>query len=104
MVDILGRRFTLLLCGLWLFLCMAGGGVSLARDQEVLENGAIRLTLDRSTGLFDVLPIPAGSLGLHSAGPVFQSDGRTVSAGDITKIETQRESLKTPLVRGRNWS
>ena len=90
----------LLLCGLWLFLCTAGGGVSFARDQEVLENGAIRLTLDRSTGLFDVLPIPAGSLGLHSAGPVFQSDGRIVSAGDITKIETQRESFEDPIGKG----
>jgi len=99
-VNIVSRKHLGLLCTVALLLSGTRGGALFAQDQYVLENVAMRLTFHRTTGLFDVLSVSTGSLGLRGAGPALQRDGQTVSAENLTRIETRRESFEDPIGKG----
>lgn len=78
----------------------ACAGFAAPPDMETLENGQVRLTFDQHTGLFDVVGVSGGVLRLVGAGPSFQSDGKTLSARDATKVEIRREEFHDQLGSG----
>src|SRR5713226_1746279 len=71
-----------------------------ALGQQVLENGHIRVTLDPRTGLFDAVSTAGGSMRLFAAGPQFEKDGRTISAGESTPAEIRRERFEDAIGTG----
>jgi len=73
---------------------------ALSWGQEVLENGRIRLELDRRSGLFDVTSSTGGGMRLLAAGPAFEKDGRTVSTGESKPAEVRRERFEDAIGAG----
>jgi hypothetical protein len=67
---------------------------SLGWGQETPENSGIRLIFDRGTGLFEAGPTAAGSMRLLAAEPVFEKDGRTMSAGESAPHMARKFGLR----------
>jgi hypothetical protein len=71
-----------------------------AQEQEVLDNGLVRILFNHRTGQFQALPLTSGGLRLYDAGPGFQEDTRKISTRDATRVEVKRENFEDPLGRG----
>ncbi len=83
-------------------LAFAGRGIfARAQTQGVLDNGLLRLSLSRQTGLFEVQSSLGGVLHLLDAGPNFQINGQKVSPSKATRIEVQRTSFTDTLGSGQ---
>jgi hypothetical protein len=70
------------------------------QDQDVLDNGLVRIVFNHRTGQFEALPLTSGGLRLYDAGPSFQKDSRKISARDATRVEAGRENFEDPVGRG----
>jgi hypothetical protein len=71
-----------------------------AQDQQVLENGLIRVTFDQHTGRFQAMPL-AGGLQVHNAGVAFQVNGTKVVAGQASRVTVMRERFHDPIGEGQ---
>ena len=71
------RRILIFFCAMIAVLsCLTN---VLGADQETLDNGLVRLTFDRSTGLFQTYSLNGGQFRLLDAGPAFQINGGMIS-------------------------
>jgi len=73
------------------------------QDQDVLDNGLVRIMFNHRTGQFEALPLTSGGLRLYDAGPSFQKDSRKISARDATRVEARRENFEDPVGRESDW-
>ena len=87
--------------GLLLAVLPIGSQSAVAQEQEVLDNGLVRLTLSRSTGLFAASGVSGAVLQLSEAGPSFQKDGQVISVRQATKIETRQEAFEDQIGQGQ---
>jgi hypothetical protein len=71
-----------------------------AQTVEVLDNGLLRVSFNRTTGLFEVQSAIGGSLHLFDAGPRLEVNGQEVSSTKATRIEVQRSPFADTLGSG----
>ncbi len=70
-----------------------------AQDDRVLDNGLVRVSVDRHSGQFDIETLGDGSIALHGA-PRIEVDGKKVLLADSRKIDVKREPFKDALGSG----
>jgi len=95
-----------------LICLMTFGTIVQAHQQDVLDNGQVRLIFDEHTGLFSAYSLQGGGLRLLNAGPGFglgglqgnrnspyqvTTYGKSFSAENATGISVSRQSFKDPL-------
>jgi len=86
--------------GIAFLLLASGGGIARAQN-EVLDNGLVRISFDRHTGLFAAQSLRMPHVYLFDAGPRFEKDGRMVSAANATRIEVRHEAFTDKIGSGQ---
>ena len=92
----MNKRITALLSAI-VFLLAAGPLI--AQDEQVLDNGIVRVTFDQHAGSFQAVPL-AGGMRLSEAGLSFQVEGKKILGREATHITVKRERFQDPVGEG----